>query len=209
MYALLLIQIPKLLGERRNVLAVATDCIQGSMLSIAIVFLNIAVSSLKDHLKTGVNSLEQQIMREAVAPHPLAAAAAVPVPVPARHPVAGAAVEPAAADPAVEVPAGGGQQQEAQQPELEQPGEVQDAIPDAGGAGGNGDGLAAAMAAAEAIIGDGVGVIDADDAVLDAAAPDDDDWGDVPFEELLGLQVRRHVPPADLPDGLCKNSQCH
>eukprot|EP00878_Enallax_costatus_P015653 GHUV01016398.1.p1 GENE.GHUV01016398.1~~GHUV01016398.1.p1 ORF type:complete len:583 (+),score=214.88 GHUV01016398.1:294-2042(+) len=200
-------EVPKLLIERCNVLAVATDCIQGSMLSIAIVFLNIAVSSLKDHLKTAMNSLEQQIVREVAAPQTAAAPAVVAVLEP--PPAAAAAVEA----PALAVVEGHGldqavveqnaqpaqQQQEVQQDEPQQLGGLQEApvaaaaapaapaAPPAAG-GGGGEGLAAAMAAAEAIIGDGVGVIDADDAAVGAAAPDDEDWGDVPFEELLGLQ---------------------
>ncbi|KAF6256292.1 hypothetical protein COO60DRAFT_1702419 [Scenedesmus sp. NREL 46B-D3] len=84
-------EVPRLMRERCNVLAVATDCIQGSLLSIGIVFLNVAVSSLKEQLKYAVARLEHQLLRDTTRPHAGAALAVVPA-------AAARAEVPAAAD---------------------------------------------------------------------------------------------------------------
>eukprot|EP00879_Flechtneria_rotunda_P007361 GHRR01007722.1.p1 GENE.GHRR01007722.1~~GHRR01007722.1.p1 ORF type:complete len:483 (+),score=231.52 GHRR01007722.1:81-1529(+) len=84
-------EVPRLLQERCNVLAVATDCIQGSLLSIGIVFLNMAVASLKEQFKAALASLEQQLVVEI--PPPAAAVAAPAVIVAEEIGLAAAAAE--------------------------------------------------------------------------------------------------------------------
>lgn len=53
----------------------ARCCLQGSLLSIGVVFVNMSVFSLKQHLKNAVRRLENQLLRDA-APHQQAQAAA-------------------------------------------------------------------------------------------------------------------------------------
>lgn len=165
--------------ERCNVLAVATDCIQGSLLSIGIVFLNIAVSSLKEHLKKAIASLEQQLLRETIPPAAVAVAPAAALPAGAEEPAAVVAAEAPVADlPASQVVGQPNQQQIAAQGDQQQAG------------------IAAVAAepildpAVAAVVAEVEGVAADEDADLAAVDNDDDDaWGDVPFEELLGLQV--------------------
>lgn len=169
-------EIPMILSQRLNILAIATDCLQGSVLSIAIVFLNMGLGAMREYLRQCIANVEAQMLRAEPPPEPHVRAPQLPLlalPAPAVRD----GVEDAAA--AAAAGAGGAAARAAVA------GEDADAAGGAappGAAGGNGDVGGVARPPARAWLPPLPQLLGPEQVEeLDAL-------GDMPFEELVGLQ---------------------
>ncbi|KAF8073198.1 SUD1 [Scenedesmus sp. PABB004] len=160
---------PRLLRERSHVLAVATDCVSGSLLCIAVVLLNVGLSALKEQLKAALAGLEQQLAPAPAAPPAAGGDAAGPAAAPAEGGGGGDGDAGDAGD--------AGEAQPLLQPERAQGQPPLDA-----------HGAAVALAVlAPAIMIDAI-VGEAAEPAAGGGPREGDAFADVPVEELLGLQ---------------------